>query len=309
MLRNYFKIAWRNLWRNRLYTTLNVVGLAIGLSACWIIYRLVSYEFAFDQHHANRDHIYRVVTRFNRDGQQSGFAGVPLPMVAAVQSQVPGIERVVPLREQWTNYVDVPQPTGKPVRFREVDHVVATSNDYFGLIHYKWLAGDVNQALARPGQVVLAQSRVERYFPGLTPRQVLGKTLTYFDTLTVRVAGVVADPNQPSSFGGREFLSLSTLPDHAMAGDWDNVNSADQLFVWLTAKTDAKQVAKRINDIAALHSESVRPKNGIRERKHPLQPLNDIHFGADIADSSRRASKGILYGLMGLAEFILLLAG
>ena len=310
MFRNYLKIAVRTLWRNRLFTTINVLGLAIGLSACWIIYRLVSYEFAFDQHHANQNRIYRVVTRFNRAGQQSGFAGVPLPMVAAVQRQVVGIEHVVPLREQWTNYVDVLQPGGKPTRFRDVDRVVATSNDYFSLIQYQWLAGDANQALARPGQVVLTQSRAERYFPGLTPRQVLGKALTYFDTLTVGVAGVVADPNQPSSFGGREFLSLSTLPDNtAMSGEWDNVNSADQLFVWLTPQTDAKQVEKRINDIAARHSASVRPKNGVRERLHPLQQLNDIHFGTDIADGSRRANKGVLYGLMGLAGFILLLAG
>ncbi len=49
MLTNYLRIAWRTLWRNRLYTALNVLGLAIGLSACWISYRLVSYEFAFDQ--------------------------------------------------------------------------------------------------------------------------------------------------------------------------------------------------------------------------------------------------------------------
>ena len=152
MFRNQVKIALRQLWRNRLFTGLNVIGLSVGLSACWIIYRLVSYEFAFDQHHPNQERIYRVVTQFNRDGQPSGFAGVPLPMVATVQTQVPGVERVVPLREQWTNYVDVPQATSKPARFRDVEHVVATSNDYFGLVRYQWLAGEASQALARPGQ-------------------------------------------------------------------------------------------------------------------------------------------------------------
>lgn len=309
MFRNYLKIALRQLWRNRLYTGLNVMGLAIGLSACWIIYRLVSYEFAFDQHHADRDRIYRVITQFNRDGQPSSFAGVPLPMVAAIQTQVPGVERVVPLREQWTSYVYVPQSTGKPTRFGDVDLVIATNNNYFGLIQYQWLAGDARQVLAGPGQVVLTQSRAERYFPGLTPQQVLGKPLMYFDTLRVRVAGVVADPNQPSSFRAREFLSLLTLPNDAMTDQWDNVNSADQLFVLLAPKIDAKRVEERINDIASLHSVSVRPKNGVRERWHPLQSLNDLHFGVDIADGSRRASKGVLYGLIGLAGFILLLAG
>jgi len=74
----------------------------------------------------------------------------------------------------------------------------------------------------------------------------------------------------------------------AMSGEWDNVNSADQLFVWLTPQTDAKRVEKQINDIAAVHSVAVRPKNGVRERWHPLQPLNE----AILAPTSLMAAVG-----------------
>lgn len=309
MLRNYIKIALRQLWRNRLFTGLNVLGLAIGLSACWIIYRLVSYEFAFDQHHIHKERIYRVVTRFNRDGQESGFAGVPLPLLSAVGQQIAGVEQSVPVRGQWIDHLYAARRGKKPVRFREVSNVVATTDAYFDLIKYQWLAGDPTQALAQSGRVVLAKSRAERYFPGLTAQQVLGQTLTYFDTLMVRVTGVVADPVQPSSFEGREFLSLATLPvSPDDPGQWDNLNADDQLFIRILAKANTNAIETRINNLVALHSEAVRVKKGIRARWHPLQPLNDVHFGTSYGDSRRRANISVLYGLMGLAGFILLMA-
>lgn len=307
MVRNYFKIILRQLWRNRLYTSLNVVGLAIGLSACWIIYRLVSYEFAFDQHHPNKERIYRVVTRFNQQGPMANFAGVPVPLLAV--ASVAGVERTVPIRGQWTKSVYASRKTGKPQRFGDIRNVVATTADYFALLPYPWQAGDAVHALTGPRQVVLTQSRAERYFPGLTAQQVLGRTLTYFDTLTVRITGVVADPLLPSSFTGREFLSLATLPTGGDdVGQWDNLNADDQLFVWASPKADVAQIEARINALVAQHSEAVRGKNGVRERWHLLQPLRAVHFDTTYADNSRRANKNVLYGLMGLAGFILLLA-
>ena len=309
MLANYLKTAVRHLWRNRLYTALNVLGLAIGLSTCWIVYRLVSYEYAFDQQQPDKERIYRVVTKLQNNFMMPSMAGVPLPLLNAVRSQVAGVERVMAVREQWSESVYASRPGGKAERFSEVTNVVATDTNYFQLIPYQWLAGDLNRALARPKQVVLSQSRAERYFPGLLPQQVLDRTLTYFDTLVVQVAGVVADPVQPISFAGREFLSLVTLPAVTdNAEQWDNINSADQLYVWLAPNTNPEQIASRINNIAARHSKAAQLKNGHREREHRLQPLTDIHFGTEYVDSSRRANKGVLYQLMGLAGFILLLA-
>lgn len=309
MLTNYLKIALRQLWRNRLYTALNVLGLAIGLSSCWIIYRLVSYEFAFDQHQPNKERIYRVVTQIHTDTMMPNMAGVPLPLLTAVQSRVAGVERVMAVREQWSESVYASRPGDKPERFNEVNHVVATDTNYFQLMPYQWLAGDGNRALAEPNQVVLARSRAERYFPGLSLRQVLGQTLTYFDTLAVRVAGVVADPMQPGSFAGREFLSLATLPPITdKTEQWDNINSADQLFVWLAPNTNPERIENQINTLAAQHSKAAQLKKGHREREHHLQPLTDIHFGTKYVDSSRQADKNVLIQLMGLAGFILLLA-
>lgn len=215
MLQNFFTLAGRQLWRNRLLTGLNVVGLAIGLSACWITYRLVDYEFAFDQHHPTKERIYRLVTWFNEQGQQSGFAGVPQPLPTALAGKLPSLELIVPVQGLWINGLQAARSGHKSERFRDVRQVVATTTDYFKLVDYQWLAGNPAQALAEPNQVVLTQSRSQRYFPGLTTQQVLGQTLTYFDSVQVQVTGIVADPVEPTSFEGREFMSLLSLPQQA----------------------------------------------------------------------------------------------
>ena len=99
MLRSYFTLALRQLWRNRLYTGLNVLGLAIGLSACWVIFQIVSYEFSFDTAHPNADRLYRAVSRFNFDGQEKGNAGVPYPLAGALRTQVAGVEMSVAFKK------------------------------------------------------------------------------------------------------------------------------------------------------------------------------------------------------------------
>jgi len=95
MFTNYLKLTLRHLWRNRVFTALNVAGLAIGLSAAWIMYQYVSFEFSYDAPNAQRDQIYRVSSRFMFEGKESGNAGAPTPM-AAVAPTIAGVEAAVP---------------------------------------------------------------------------------------------------------------------------------------------------------------------------------------------------------------------
>ncbi|RYF75584.1 MAG: hypothetical protein EOO39_06715, partial [Cytophagaceae bacterium] len=101
MFRSYLTLAFRQLWRNRLYTSLNVLGLAIGLSACWVIFQIVSFEFSFDRNHPNGDRLYRVVSRLDIDGEDTGQAGVPKPLAGAIESKVAGIDLTVPFQKLY----------------------------------------------------------------------------------------------------------------------------------------------------------------------------------------------------------------
>lgn len=169
MLSNYLKLAFRQLWRNRLFTALNVLGLSIGLSACWMIFQLVSYEFSFDADQPHRDRIYKVVSRFTFDGRESGNAGVPKPMANAIRDEIGGVKLAVGLYDQWVPNLQVPQPTGRPLVFTNLRGIIATDSDYFKLVPYRWLAGVSSKILSEPNEVVLTLSSAEKYFPSLTP--------------------------------------------------------------------------------------------------------------------------------------------
>ncbi len=311
MIRNYFTIALRKLWRNRLYTFLNVLGLAIGLSACWTVYRLTSYELAFDRQHPHRNRTYRVVTRVAGDGQERTNAGVPAPLIGVAGTQLPGVERALPYLETWMQNVYVPQAGGAPKRFRAVKDMVATTSEYFDFFSYQWLAGQAAGVLDQPDQVVLTQSRAARYFPGVPPARVVGRSLLYYDTLAVTVAGVVADPALPTSFDPKEIVSLRTLRLRERDNAWASTNSDTQLLVRLSPRAHPGRVQAQLNTIAFRQSDPVYKQTWNRsssERRHVLQPLAEVHFGTEYGDRKRPANWAVLYGLMGLAGFILLLA-
>ncbi|AUD00620.1 permease prefix domain 2-containing transporter [Spirosoma pollinicola] len=308
MILNYIKIARRQLWRNRLFTALNVVGLSIGLSACWVIYRIVSFDFSFDTQNPNRDRIVRVVSRFVFDGKEQGNPGSPLPMANAVRKELSGVDRAIPIWEEGIEHVQIPQLTGKPVQFTDVKNVIATDSNYFRMVPYQWLAGNARRALSRPNQVVITQSRAAQYFPGLLPQQLINKTITYWDSVNVQIAGVVADLPYASDFTGQEFLSIPTIKKEIGKNEWGNTNSDVQLFLMLSDKADPKQLEKQVNLLSGKYSNEILKQWGSFKRWHLLQPLADLHFGIDYRERARRANKNVLYGLIGLAGFILALA-
>jgi putative ABC transport system permease protein len=311
---NYLKITFRQLWRNRLFTGLNVFGLSIGIAACWIIFQMVSYEFSFDANHPNANRIYKVVSMFKFDGKESGNSGTPKPLAEAIKKEIGGVETVVGLYGKYVSSMQVPQATGKPMVFEAIDKIIATTNDYFKLVPYTWLVGSETSALSKPNQVVLTKSRAERYFPNQTPAQILGKTLMYWDTLAVEVTGIVADIDRPTSFESKEFLSLKSIQNgerqqKEFVSGWGNTTSDDQVYFMANSKISALQLDKQINALSLKYSVEALKKWGANvSRKHLLLPLKDVHFAKEFGDRNRKANIIVLYSLMGLAVFLLLLA-
>ncbi|HEY0109459.1 MAG TPA: ABC transporter permease, partial [Fibrella sp.] len=312
MLRSYLTLALRQLWRNRLYTGLNVLGLAIGLSACWVIFQIVSFEFSFDQNHPNGGRLYRVVSRLVLDGQEIGHAGVPKPLVGAMQTKVAGVDLTVPFQKLYEPTIDIASSgsTARPVRVDAVAHVCRTTSDYFKLVPYTWLAGDPASALAEPGKVVLTESRVQHYFPRLTPQQAIGQQLTYYgfnDTIRTEVAGVIADLTYPTDFDGKEFISLVGDKTYVDPEEWGSINSDNWLYVLLLPNANPARLNEQVTKLARSNAAPLFRKWGVSDmnQKVVFQPLADIHFNPDYEG---RADKKRLFGLVGLALFVLTLA-
>lgn len=301
MFKNYFTNTFRYLSRNRLFTLLNVLGLSVGISACWIICRIVSYEFSYDNKQPESNRIFRVVSRFKFESKESGNGGVPAPLAFSVKQQVPGIEAAVPIWESWQQSVTIPGSK----TFDSPENLVMTTADYFKMIPYQWLAGDAVNALNAPGKLVITKSRSDKYFPGLAPDSVIGKTIIYQDSIPKQISGVVADLDYPNSFTGQEFAALEIPKD--IESKWGGVNSNNIMYLTLTPNASPDKVLKQLNALShAKGAEGMKKYNF--KRWHALIPMKEVHFSTEYHDGSHKANKKVLYGLTGIAAFLLILA-
>lgn len=310
MFKNYFKTAWRNLQSKKIFTLLNIFGLAVGIASCWIIYRTVCFEHTYDSFIPADANVYQVVSDFGSE-RDSKMGAVSAPLYQ-VLNQVPGIENIVPVFNQWVTSVEVKRDNNSLVK-QDPKNIVATRQSYFKMLPYKWLAGNAEHAINDIGGVVLTKSRADMYFPNQPPQNILNKTITYFggDTIIRKVTGIVADLPGPSHFTGAEFIFLKETVYRT--AEWTNTNGSDHLFLQLKNGTNINAITDAINKLelqgwAAFAKE--RKEKVKRSRNYILTPIRDLHFATDIADyfSPPRISKRVLNGVMGIGIFLLALA-
>lgn len=309
MIHNYIKTTLRHLWRNKTFTLLNVLGLAIGISACWIIYRIVDYEFSFDRTLPNKENTYRLVTGFIYDEEERLNGGISKPIPQAIGEQVTGIDRVVPVFGQQIDNAAITSENGKSLIIDEPDHVVSTSSNYFDMVPYIWLAGSAQYALDEPFEVVLTSSRASSYFPGLSPKEVLGRYIVYNDTLQMHVSGIVEDLNFPSEFIAKEFFALTNTNYPAAA--WASTNGDDKVYLQLSENASTTNVLAQINTISSKKFNDFMWQSGNTfsiKRWHELVALVDMHFTTNIPERIHKVNKQVMYGLIGVAIFLIVLA-
>ncbi len=215
MITNYIKITLRNLFRNRLYTFINIFGLAIGLAACLMIYLWVQDEWSYDRFHSNASRIFRVERKFDfRDmhGQAPNTSG---PFGPALVADYPEIENFV--------RIDLDEYSIKDHKniFHRQEFALA-DNSVFEVFDFRLEEGDPETALAQPNSIVLTREQSIRYFD---EEDVLGKSLTvdWNSKLTdFRVTGILEEVPHNSHIRFDIILSISTYSDESMTPWFNN---------------------------------------------------------------------------------------
>jgi len=318
MIRSFWKTAWRNIVRHPVFALINVLGLALGICFCLVIFLVVRYEFSFDRFHPGGDRIYLVgqTVRFGTNGVDTFNASrVPTALPAAVRREVSGLEAMtgffefdrhpmkVPDVKSKTGFADVTSPDNSPW-----GDILLADASYFSVFHYEWLAGNPG-VLQKPFQVVLSASRARQYFGNLSYAEIMGKRLIMDDTVSFYVGGVVADWKVRSDLVSNIFLSLPTTEltgykNRFSTGYWYGPRGMAPMwcFVRLSPGTDAERVREQIESVTKANMPARKP--GMR-----LLPLNELHFAVGYShDPIRKAHRPTLYGVTGLAVFILVLA-
>ena len=211
MIKNYFKIAWRNLQRNKIYSLLNSGGLAVGMACCILIGLFIQNELSYDHYHKNFDNIYRVLHSYRQfQGNEKPTSPAPdeyqvwgnAPVGRALLSDFPEITKTA----QFTSPVQLLMQY-KEKRFQESNLLFADSTT-FDIFSWKLLSGSSQKVLLEPNSIVLTQAMAKKYFGNESP---LGQVLKVENDIVFTVTGVMEDVPSNSHFSFDGLISMSTF--------------------------------------------------------------------------------------------------
>lgn len=313
MIKNYFKIAWRNILKNKVYSLINIAGLATGIAACLLIFVVVSFEMSYDRFQKNYSKIYRVVTETRQgDGSVGHNPGIPAPAYDALKTDFPQLEKIAAVNGVGGVQVTVlgdneNADIASSKKIIEDNTIVFTQPAYFDIFNAKWLAGNA-QALSEPGNVILDETSAIKYFGDW--KNAVGKFLKLDNTVLLAVKGVVEDAPTNSDFPIKMFISHETLKkygsNYGYNKEWGALSSSYQVYIMLPENISPASLHPQMDAFIKKHYPNNRSGN---QRINILQPLKDMHFDyryGTFGDHS--TSKTILLTLALIGVLIIIMA-
>ncbi len=306
MTRSFLSQLFRQLWANRLFTGLNILGLSVSICVSWIVFRMVDYEYSFDRKIPDVENVYQVITqtRNEDDGKRGEWPGIPTPLVNALRDDIPGAELMVPMFYKGFSSVSIQADKEEIARIESGERitVVATLPDYFDMLDHRWLAGSKTSALNDPGSLVITDELAREYFPSFSPAEILGKTVAYDDTLIFTISGVVASLGYPNSFSRYNKAFIQIRETDLNSSDWFDVSTEDLLFVKVRNAKGAAAMLEQMNSMLKERSKEMFEKYSYTSW-FELLPLSEKHFATGAG-----ADKKVLKGLMFTAVILLFMA-
>src|ERR1700761_3393775 len=201
MLKNYIKIAFRNLWRHKGFSIINIIGLAVGMAACFLIFIYVKFELSYDKFNTNFDQVYRLNTDIKSPNEVLHWSSASAPMGPALQQDFP--EVIANTRVFGAGYL----VEYKDHKFQE-NNMAFTDPAIFKIFTFPFIEGDPKTSLVEPYSVVITQKLAKKYFGSEDP---MGKTLRFDGKRLMKITGVVKDVPHNSHFDFDALISSSTM--------------------------------------------------------------------------------------------------
>ena len=299
MLKNYIKIAFRNLLRNKSYAFINIAGLSLGLTCAMLIFALVRYHFNIDKHHSKYANTYRIVSEFisSEGGENFHTPGIPYPFGKAVLASYPEIENLSMTEIQGGYFVAVPSGNGIDKKFKETEEGAFVEPSFFKIFDYEWIAGG-SEELKNPNTVVISEKNAIKYF-GTT--DVLGKIIKNDGRLSLKIVGVFKDYKDNTDFAYQVMTSYASLKEFygSINDDFGSTNSSTRCIVSLNDKfTKANWDKQMLNFVKKYRPDEV------KTIRYPMQPLKEIHFSEDYGG----VNKNLILSLFAIGIFLIITA-
>ncbi|MEK6479864.1 ABC transporter permease [Catalinimonas sp. 4WD22] len=286
MITYFFKAIIRHARRHKLFTLLNIAGLAIGMAVCLLISLYIKDELSYDLFHEHADRIYRVDMTNIWAEENERFGSTPPPVASLLRSEYPEIATAVRIHTPNLLYFSV-QEGAEQHRIFEEENALAVDSGFFDVFSVQKLQGEPEKALTQPNEVVLTEATAKKYFDDQDP---VGRLLTLEvggEKKTIKVGGVVASLPEQSHFQFDMLLSMPTFPE---------VKEREDIWVWTTFVTYVKlkeeantqQLSQKISDLPSRYAGAVLERiYGYSFEEYEqrgkkwelfLLPLTDIHL-------------------------------
>jgi len=309
MIKNYFKIAFRNLWNNKGFSAINILGLAIGITTCLIIMLFVYNELSYDRFNAKSARIVRITFQGSVAGNKFNEASVMPPVAQTMKADFPEVLDATRIRDYGKPHLICSNKSFKEDAFAFVDP------NFFEVFTLPLIEGDAKTALAAPNTVVITKALARKYFGNEDP---VGKVISFKegDKAVYKVTGLINKVPLNSHFHFELFASMSSLPEskeltwmssnfytYLMLKDGHDYKSLEAKLPGMVNKYIGPQM------LQAMHISLPDFRKKGNNLSFHLQRLTDIHFNADFAnDLSPAGDVRYVYIFGAIALFMLLIA-
>lgn len=289
MIRNYIKIALRNLWKNKSYSALNIFGLAVGITCASLIFLWVEDEVDFDSSIPDQNQVYYVPTNQKYEGEWRTFNSTPGPLAKDLKGQIPGIMKAARTWSENLLFSIGDNSINKRGRYADPEIF-----EIFGL---SFVEGKATKALQTPNSIVLTQNTADQLFG--KNNKILGKSLRVNDSDIYEITGVVKDLPENVSFG---FDWLIPFEKYASGAEWmkDYGSNFADTFVKLSPEADFKTVDSKVRAL-------IPTKTDQAETYAFLHSVKDWHLRSDFKDGKVVGGRITYVRLFTLIALIILL--
>jgi putative ABC transport system permease protein len=315
MLKNYFKVAYRNLLKNKVFSLVNIFGLAIGMSACFFIFLYVHFELSYDRFHKNADNLYRVPITVTGNISNVSTQATNHPAVGpAMKQEFPEVidfARAAPLHLVMNASMVSYTEGSRTTTFNE-DRIWMADPSFLTMFSFPFVVGDPKTALTGGHSIVISNSTARKYFGNENP---LGKTLSLNRETPFKVTGVFKDIPQNSHLKFDMLTSFQML-QFTVFKLLDPGNYLDNTWIWpefytyvqLAPGTDPQKLEAKLPAFVAKHLGDEMKKLDYTCQFH-LQPIRDIHLKSEYStEAEANGSEKEVYFLSIIGVFILVIA-
>ena len=302
MLKKYFKTAWQNLRSHKAYVAINSIGLAVGITACLLIFLLIQYETSFDDFHVNKERIYRVASATKTPNGMNYSQGSAGPVAEALRIDYPQLEHVARIYARDNQQITLVNDKANAPQKKFKENVFFAEPEFFDIFNFPFLAGNSKTALSELNTVVLTQETAEKYFGDW--HTAIGKLIKYDNERVFKVTGVLKNIPANTDFPLQVVLSFKSSEGEDMSTDWSGPDGSLNTFVVLPDNMSPQQFDNDLKTFVKKHTPAEYANHG-----YILQQLKNIHYESEFGTfRGTTFSKALITALSLIALFLLTIA-